>query len=263
MRVPVLISALALSLAVPAAAQEPPEPGPIESWPLEKISAMGREIHTQDVAAWVATDALLAHLGDAGPGKLAGWIVVPDGAGLLVRFVQLDDEKLTAGFDVRVVDGVAGPVVDVRDQPLSNVEQARFHARQTAIANLGDLQCTESWNSVVTSDPDGDGWLVWLLAATSRPGVVPMGGHYRFMISADGRSVMRRDQLSVGCLNMSRPPESQGRPTMMFVTHIVSDTPVETHVFLSLQTGLAIVIGVGEDEAWIVDGTAIEPFDLP
>jgi len=261
-RVTGLVMFLSLMLASAAQAQQTPTPPPIETWPLEKVSAMGVEIHAQDVAAWVATDALLAHLGDGDPGKLAGWIVVRDGEHRLVRFVQADGQTLTAGFDIPVVDGVAGSVRDVRDQPLTSDEQARFRARQTAIDSMGPLRCSARPNSVVIENPDGDGWLVWLLTSTTQAGVVPVGGHYRFLISEDGLSVVRRDQLSAGCLNMSRPEESQGRPTMLFVTQIVSDTPVETHVFLSLQSGLPIVVGVSQEKAYIVEGADIEPFDL-
>jgi hypothetical protein len=38
--------------------------------------------------------------------------------------------------------------------------------------------------------------------------------------------------------------------------------PVETHVFLSLQQRLPIVVGVGEDKAWQVNGAEITPFYL-
>jgi hypothetical protein len=262
MRIPLLACVLSLVCASAAAAQDRPPPVRIEAWPLEKIAAMGEEIYVQDVAAWVATDALLEHLGDADPGKLAGWIVVPDGADRIVRFVQSEEEQLTAGYDVRVSGGVAGPVVDVREGTLSEEEQGRFRARQTAAANIGSLRCSARMNSVVAENPDGEGWLVWLLTSTTQAGVIPMGGHYRFLISEDGRSVVRRDQLSAGCLNLSRPSGATDPTAMLFVTQIVSDMPVETHVFLSLQNKLPIAVGVSETQAYVVNGTEIEPLDL-
>lgn len=244
MRIAAAFAALAL-FAAPVAAQEAvPQ---IETWPIEKIVAMGQEIQNQDVAAWVATDVLLAHLAGGDPGTLAGWIVVPDRDAYLVRFIQQDGEALSAGFDMRVVNGVSGPAVDVRGQTLSESEKARFRARQTAAANIGPLRCSRNMNSVVAKDPDGDGWLVWLLTSTTQAGIIPVGGHYRYRVSEDGRTVVRRDQLSTGCLNMDRNEAGpQGQVSALTVTTLVSDRPNETHVFLSLQNRIPIYIGAGE-----------------
>lgn len=258
MRIAAAFAALALFVAAPAAAQNTvPQ---IESWSIEKIVAMGREMQNQDIAAWVATDVLVAHLAGGDPGKLAGWIVVPDNDTYLVRFIEQDGEALTAGFDIRVVDGVAGPAIDVRGQPLTESEKARFRARQTAIANVGPLRCGRM-NSVVAQD--GDDWLVWLLTATSEAGVVPVGGHYRFRISADGHSMIRRDQLSTGCMNLQRQAEGQNTPVALFVTTLVSSLPNETHVFLSLQNRMPIGVSNRDQVIYMVEGASITKMDAP
>lgn len=258
MRIAAAFAALALFAAAPAAAQSSvPQ---IETWPLQKIIAMGQEIQNQDVAAWVATDVLMAHLAGGDPGKLAGWIVVPDGDDYLVRFIEQDREALTAGFDVRVVDGVAGSTVDVRGQSLTESEKARFRARQTAAANIGPLRCSAGMNSVVAKDPDSGDWLVWLLTPVPEEGVVPIGGHYRFRISPDGREVVRRDQLSTGCMNLNRDEGDQ--PTAaLFATTLVSNLPNETHVFLSLQNHVPIAIGTPDRVVYMVEGASILRID--
>lgn len=249
---------LALTCHTPALAQTAsPAPVPIAEWPLSKISAMGQEIYRQDVAAWVATDALMARFEGAPPPGLAGWIVVPDGDDLRVRFVAREGEVVRPGWDVVVRDGRAGAVEIVDDGALSEQELARFRARQTAAQNIGRLRCGPNMNSVVADDPDSDGWLVWLLTSTTDTNIVPMGGHYRFTVSADGLSVLSRDQLSNSCLPMAKTPPSPGaQTTSLFITQIVSQTPVETHVFLSLQNRLPIYVGVG-DKVFEVNGTAI------
>lgn len=235
-----------------ALADDRTAPVPIEAWSLDRISELGREIHRHDIAAWVATDVMLAQTNGAPPPDLRGWIVSPRNEDLVVRFVRLDGDVIRPGWDVVVQEGVAGSLITATDTILSDAEQAQFQARQTAIANLGELRCTPSFNSIVLKDPDGEGWLVWMLAATSEAGVIPVGGHYRFRISADGRSVLMRDQLSNGCLNM-RP---EGEDVVMFVTHMLSDTPVETHVFLSLINGMALYVAAG-DFIYAVEGDRI------
>lgn len=242
MRIAVLAAALLGALPSAALAQTAPDPVPIEEWPLEKISAMGEAIYDHDRAAWVATDALLAHLdGDPATVGIAGWIVVEDGETLRVRFLRNDGGDLTSAFDVPVRDGRAGAVEVPADPTLSAIEQASFRARQTAINNVGRLRCSQNMNTVVLDDPDSDGWLVWLLTPMPDNGAIPMGGHYRFQISADGGEVLRRDQLSNTCFFAERPPRD-ARDAMLFYTQIVSKTPVETHVFLSIQNQLTLVI---------------------
>lgn len=248
---------LALICQAPALAQSAPTPVPIAEWPLSKITAMGAAIYRQDVAAWVSTDALLAHLAGAPPPQgMAGWIVVDEGEDQRVRYIRRDGETLKAAFDVVVRDGQAG-AVELSDEVLSESERARFVARQTAIENIGRLRCSQRLNTVVLDDPDSDGWLVWLLTSTNDANIIPVGGHYRFTISADGLTVLQRDQLSNGCLPMEKTSPPPGTETAgLVVSQIVSQTPVETHVFLSLQNRIPIFVAVG-DRLFEVNGAAI------
>jgi hypothetical protein len=133
-------------------------------------------------------------------------------------------------------------------------ERAAFAARQSAIAKLPGV-CRQGYNSVVLKDVEGDGWLVWLLAPSPAKDVIPFGGHYRFSVSADGQTVNRVDALSASCLTMSAKPELPPGATspMLYVTHIVSPTPVETHVFLGLLYRMPIVVGTGKDTVWVVE----------
>lgn len=256
-----LAAALLAGSFAPVAAQTNPDPVPIEAWSTAKVSAMGEAIYRQDVAAWVSTDALIAHLnGGQPPAGMLGWIVVDEGRAQRVRYVRDDGGTLKAAFDVVVRDGRAGPV-EVVDEVLSGTERAQFHARTTAARNIGRLRCSPQLNAVVLDDPDSDGWLVWLLTSTSDANVVPVGGHYRFRISADGSTVLRRDMLSNSCLNMPRPQAEGGRePVGLVVSQIVSDGPVETHVFLSMQTRLSIYVVAG-DQMYEVAGARIRKVD--
>lgn len=249
--------AIAPSASASTAAEQAPAPVPIEEWSMAKVTAMGREIYRQDTAAWLATDALLAAFDRDSLTDLRGWIVVPDGDGLKVRFLRQGPSGEKIGWDVVVTDDKAGPVIQPADGSLAPAEAAQWRARQTAIANVGPLRCSANLNTVVVADPDSDNWLVWLLTATTDTNIVPIGGHYRFRISADGLSVVRRDQLSNGCLNMAlTSPDHPNRPAALTVTQIVSSGPVETHVFLSLQNRIPIYVAHG-DTIFAVEGDSI------
>lgn len=267
---PGLIAGLLLGLSAgpgALAAENPAEPVRIQEWSQARVIEMGQAIYRQDIAAWVATDALLAEVAQEQLGDLRGWIVEPDGPDQKVRFFKEAPDGFNAAWDVPVVDGKAGAVVALADNvKLSSDEQAQFAATHTARANIGSLRCSENLNTAVVRDPDGKGWLVWLLTATTENGVVPIGGHYRFLISPDGQTVLRREQLSNGCLNMSMiPPDGAVSGALLFVTQIVSDGPVETHVFLSLLNRIPIYVGA-RDRIYEVDGALIRdmgPMEQP
>ncbi|WP_428149364.1 hypothetical protein [Brevundimonas sp.] len=263
-----LRSALAVSiLSVPAAAlaqsaERAPAPVPVEEWSQAKVSAMGREIYVQDTAAWVATDALIPTLTAEEQSTIRGWVVLGDGATRTVRFLKADGDGVAPGWDIAVTGRTAAAPTPAAETTMTGETQARFLARQTAAENIGALRCGQ-YNSVVARDPDSDDWLVWLLASTTQQGVMPVGGHYRFKISADGRTMLHRDQLSNGCLNMNAnpPPGPQGRPAAVVVSQIVSAGPVETHVFLSLQFGKPIYVVISRDRLYAVEGDRIHLVD--
>ncbi len=244
-----------------AVAQDQPASAQIESWPQAKIVAMGREIYRQDRAAWLATDALLAAHARSELSDIRGWIVVPASTGDVVRFLAADDAGVRARWDVPVDSEGAGPVREVSESALPPEDLARWTARQTAIANADPVRCGPALNSVVARDPDGPGWLVWLLTATTQDGVIPIGGHQRLRISADGRILISRERLSAACLNLTRPDGADGA-TIPFVTHIVSDGPVETHVFLSIQNQTVIFVGT-KDKLFAVEGDHISEQAMP
>ncbi len=252
------LAALAAGHPSPAlAADDDPAPVPIEEWSLDKVSRIGREIYRYDRAAWLASDALMATPDKSAFSALRGWIVVPDGDALKVRFIaEGDGGVFHGGWDVRVDDDGAGPVLAAPDTPLTPDELAMFKARLTAANNIGRLQCSQRLNTVVMRDPDSEGWLVWLLTSTNDANVIPIGGHYRFTISADGASVVRRDMLSNSCFMAPRQAEGGAQPAALVFTQIVSKGPVETHVFLSIQNRLPIYIAAN-DQFFAVEGARI------
>lgn len=264
MRIAAVFAALALGIASPSIAQIAPAPGveddlpapvPIEEWSLEKVSRMGLEMYRLDSAAWLATDALLEAVSADESRTVRGWLIAPVDDGLRVHFYRAGDPDPVPGWEVVMRGRVAGPVTPVAASSLSPEELAQTRALATARANIGRLQCSPRQNTVIMDDPESDGWLVWLLTPTPESGAIPIGGHYRFTISADGGTVLRRDQLSNGCFFADPPPEDL-QDAMLVYTQIVSRGPVETHVFLSIQNQITLVILAG-DRYFSVGGARI------
>lgn len=264
MRFAAALTTLAVAIALPALAQTAPTasdgenlppPVPIEEWPLDKVSRIGLEMYRLDSAAWLATDALLGAISDEELRSVRGWLIAADGEGLRVHFYRQGEPDPVPGWESVVKDDRAGPVTRVEAAALTAGELAQTRALATARANVGPLRCSPGLNTVIMDDPDSDAWLVWLLTPTPDNGAVPLGGHYRFRISADGQTVLRRDQLSNGC-NFADPPPPGVQDAGLFYTQIVSKGPVETHVFLSIQNQLPIFVSAN-DRFFAVSGADI------
>ena len=262
MRLLLLSLCAALALAPAAHATQDAPPPQVEAWPLLQTGALGSSIFLQDRAAARATDALLARFDGKTPEGLIGWIALEEGEGQLVRFLVGDIETPRPGYDVLVNKaGRASAVIETLGADLSEDHLTRFRARNTAASGIGQLRCAARYNAVVLDDPDSDGWLVWLLASTTDANKVPMGGHYRFHISADGRTIEKREQLSGGCLDLDRRQAQQGGQTVGLMTNvIVAPQPLEVHVFLSLLNRLPIYVAAG-DRLWSVQGALIREID--
>jgi hypothetical protein len=216
--------------------------------------ALGAAMYRQDSAAWVATDALRPRIPDFAAAHMKGWIVEDHGSGQRVRFLRDAGSGLEAGYDIDVTPDLKTTVSEPSDRTLTEDEKANFAAIQSAVGDMGGQPlCRAGYNHIVLKDPEHDGWLVWLLAPQPTAGSIPVGGHYRFSISKDGRTVVRRDALSASCLTIAAPNLPAGsKPVAVYVTHVVSPTPVETHVFLQLQAHQAMIVGAG-NRMWAIE----------
>jgi hypothetical protein len=234
---------LLAALALPGRAQEPP---PIRSFDVPTLEALGRAIYEQDILAAAATDTLFAAGSQLDKDGIRGWIVQPRGTGYSVRFVRISRTQPDA-FEVAydITSAVSVP----SNRTLAADELAQFKARRLAAENV-ERPCSNRYNTVALREPGSDRWLVWALAATTQPGALVIGGHYRFTISADGAAIANRDALSRSCFTVPPPPPDA---VSAYMTHLVSDTPVETHVYMNLLHKTPLYISVPDRSVWIVD----------
>ena len=247
---------LLLSLSVPAFAQDSPG---IRQFDIPTLEKLGRDMYAQDQAAWHATDALLAvhPQADLLKENVHGWIVEDRPEEKLVRFIRDGDSGPEAAYDIHVANGP--PVVsEPQDRHLTNEEKAQYGARNLAIKSITE-RCGDNYNTVVLKDPDGPGWLAWALAATANPNMVIAGGHHRLTVSTDGMQVVRMDALSRTCAVMQKAGAPAGSSVVaLFGTQLVSNLPVETFVFLSLQQHIPFFVGIPDRTVWRVASGKIE-----
>jgi hypothetical protein len=232
-------------------------PAPIRAFDLATIEKLGREIYQQDCLAFIATEVLFAQRTEQGPSDdgVRGWITGTTGGKDVVRFIRVGGAGPEALYDVTIAEGPP-TLTRPASAALSPEESAQYRARMLALANIQPA-CSDRYNTVALRDPESDGWLVWALAATVEPNVIPIGGHYRFAISPDGNTIRARDALSTTCLRIQPDEDSAGE----FVSHVVSLTPVETHVFSSLNYKRVLHVGTNDGTTWRVDAGRVSRVD--
>lgn len=262
-----VLLAFAAACASPTAREPSPAPlpyhvvaSPVDRATLSEVERRGCDIYLRDIAAHRATDAARTEVDLARTGAV-GWIVVPYEQGLLVRFV---DGEERAVVDVSVdPESALRPFVMPRApaEALTPREKQMWRALQLA-AHQSVMGCSDRYNSVVIpadDAPDSD-WLVYLLAATVDPSRIMLGGHHRFRIAADGRTVLEHLPLSKSCLSMQYTEAT----AMIVISHVVTPEPVETQVFLNLLHDIPVdVLTLEGGRHWRIEGGRIreEPRD--
>jgi len=259
---------MGLGLVLRVMAAEPKAERPkIREFPVETLARLGREIYRHDKLAWQATDVLLAQ---HSPEELQkegahGWIVdlTADDAPF-VRFVRQHDGNMEAAYDVVFHKDGKPELVEPKERQLTAEQKLHLIARDTALKAMTEGKypwCGGNPNFVVLSDPDGSGFLVYILRPKVAMDEVPIGGHYRITVAADARHVEQVDRLSASCLTQQRKGPKGETIVALTMSHVVSATPVETHVFLSLQEQMPFYVSTAADKIWKVEDGRISPLE--
>ena len=216
---------------------------------------LGREMYEQDRRAAIAADLVRDNF-DPNEERLVGFITSGTAAQLRVRFVRAGAAGYEAAIDA-VFDELLLPALERAPSPeLSAAEHAQITAR-LQVAKDVETRCDGRYNTLALADPDGDGMLVYAVAAASEADTVMVGGHVRYSISADGETIEHTEPLATSCAaapiaDLESAAKTDGNKGLALRTTL-SDTPLETHVFLSLTHDLPLFI-VGTDlKMWRVE----------
>ncbi len=226
---------------------------------IRRSVAMGLELFRHDKVASVATDALATTVGDLRATNIRGWITArsTDGKGEWVTvFYRFSDDGPELVWRVSMVPspGVK-PTVEAIEPPRTAAQsmQTVIRARQTALAAISGKGAI---NPVVLPPPDGPGILVYLLAAETKADEVVLGIHHRVLVSDDGERVVELTPLSRSAIAI--PLREKGKEAeAIVVTHLLTDYPMEHHVFASLLHGGLPIFVATKTALWEVRGADI------
>ena len=237
----------------------------------EKVSRseqLGGELYINDKMAAIGTDVMLENVNDSQRASIRGYIVFrkadeqgqPTGSWVVEFFVDETEPKIaymvhitpppTAGR-VRTQFEVVTPPRKPTDGEL-----ILFRSIRTALAAVLDRPNQVVNPVVIPAQAIGEeGILVYLLAGTKQDNVVVMGKHYRVLVSNHGQKANKVEPLTKTVLETRLTcPKPDAKPVVLWVTHLLTDYPLETHVFISKLHHLPLVVATKEYTWCISEG---------
>ena len=127
--------------------------------------------------------------------------------------------------------------------PLTPI-QARMAAARAAAAGQEHRPCGgEEFNYLVVPPAAAAAPIdVYQVSPPRARNRVPVGGHFKTTIAADGSIAAARGYTNA-CLDLDLPEVAAGaQPRPLAITHLTDPLPTEIHVFLSLLTGRPLVV---------------------
>lgn len=205
-----------------------------EASAVSQAELRGRQIYEQDQIAWHGSDFAIAK--KLLQGSKGEFIAEPGKRPSGHLYFVSRDEKYPGRVRVDL-DETGMPSEGPREEVLPASVQSRLEALTTA-RTAKIKECTDRINTAVIPDDAGDGWLVYFLSATMKPGRILIGGHTRVHVDRSGRIVSTEYSANT-CLAVDVDDAAvsvfrhDGAVTPV-VTHLVSSVPWETQVFQSL-----------------------------
>jgi hypothetical protein len=86
------------------------------------------------------------------------------------------------------------------------------------------------YNVAVLPAEKGRVW-VYLVPAATKPNVWPLGGDFRYLMSADGSKIVSKRQLHKSVIEVEPPKDKVNKQVAGMHTHVMDDIPEDTDVF--------------------------------
>ena len=225
---PVLVSLLVPGRTARAEKPSPPSPADLAS-----ITERGRLLAGYDQAVWHASDALQV----ANPKTAQGqrclarlengkWIVV-------FGALNADQTRFLISYEAVQLDKPQEFSVTHHDPAAEHAAFFLFAARSLEIALADFGAVSRPYNNAVFPTAEAQ-FYVYLYPAQSKAGTYPFGGDVRYLISADGATILQKRQLHKTILEPRGAP-NHGKTVAGYHTHSLSDVPEDTDVLHVLQ----------------------------
>ena len=249
---------LLLLTSVCFAGKKKAQPDPI----MPDVTARGRALYEYDQAAWHATDAVQAlHP----PDQLVGrYLALKSEKGWTVVFGHLNDlrDRFLIGYEATQGASLQNFTVAKFDPPKEDTAFYLAAAKAFDTARHDFLGEKRPYNISILPAASNQ-LFVYVMPAQTKAEIYPLGGDVRYLIAADGGSIVEKRQLHKSILEI--PPSSIPKgttPAGGVHTHVLSDVPEDTDVFhvLTRQPPQPEFVGTPNKKMYeiSVDGTIRE-----
>jgi hypothetical protein len=200
---------------------------------LDAITARGRLLAQYDQASWHATDAVMVLRPDTS--AVRGYLARRRSDGLWeVVFGRLDGSRENFLIAYRAVQRGPGETSYTATTLSPREGDADWYARAARaldVARGAFGSVSRPYNAmVIPASADGD-WFVYVVPASTRPGVYPHGGDARYHVSRDGRTLIAQRRLHNAVLEYAIATAQGQRPVAGSHTAVLDDRPEDTDVF--------------------------------
>lgn len=258
-----LATVLVLACVAAACAHDLEVPADLEQ-NIQTSSRVGRRIWVLDMAALVGTDTLLEHVPDPKAAGLGGYLPLPESFGYgppqdsLVVLFYTDEFPQRVRYQVRVFSG-APPIFEEFDPPAPITPDLSRLIRARELALAARPPTKQLANPVVLPGAliGEDAVLVYVLAGTKQSGLAIFGRHFKARVSVDGTKLLSMTPLSKSELEVPTRNEAGDKVVSLVVSHLVTEYPLETHVFTSLLIQVPVYVSTRRG-VWRVDGDKID-----
>ncbi|HXN97982.1 MAG TPA: hypothetical protein VN881_02850 [Candidatus Acidoferrales bacterium] len=224
---------LAIAIVLSAASLAAQKSKPLTDSELAEISARGRFLAEYDNASWHATDAVLALKPE--DGAIGRYIARKTDAGWVVVFGRLNEAKDSFLIVYEAIQGSDPQQFTVKkyDPPQDDVAFYLIAARAIGTALRNSQLEKRPYNTCVLPLSSGQMY-VYVLPAQTKTDIYPLGGDVRYLMSADGATIVETRQLHKTILE-NKPPDKSAKRVAGFHTHALTDVPEDTDVFHVLR----------------------------
>lgn len=218
--------------AAPVTKTRAPRKRPPSADELRAITRRGQLLAAYDQAGWGATDAVMAlHPAE---GSITHYIAQPGTDSWRVSFGRLTPSRDTflVAYEARYTVGDSVFRATALTPPRADTGYLVRAARAIDAARAAFGAVQRPYNVAVIPASLGE-WWVYMYPASTQPGVWPLGGDARFLVSADGRTIRARRRLHNGIIEYAAKP---GQKIEAF-THsaVLDDVPEDTDVLAVLS----------------------------
>lgn len=206
---------------------------PLSDSELAQITARGRILADYDTASWHATDAVLAL--KPAEGAVGRYIARKTDAGWVVVFGRFNETRDAFLIVYEATQGSSPQQFTVKTYDPPQKDTGFFYVAARAIEiSLQSFHLEKRPYNTYVLPLDSGQLYVYILPAQTTADVYPLGGDVRYLISADGSTVIETRQLHKSILeikNSDKLVKIEGG----YHTHVLSDVPEDTDVFHVLR----------------------------